>query len=54
MVASWHQLRAGCEAVAATLAHALGEGPASVLLFWLFSLNSIRNSILYLVVECVG
>ena len=54
MVASRHQLGAGCEAVAANLAHALGEGRASVLLFWLFSLNNIRNSIVYLVIECVS
>ena len=37
MVASRHQLGAGCEAVAATLAHALGEGRGSVLFIWLFS-----------------
>ena len=52
VVASRHQLGAGCEAVAVTLAHALGEGRASVLLFWVF-LNNNKNLIVYLVVNCV-
>ena len=53
MLASRPQLGAGCEAVAVTLAHALGEGRESVLLFWVFFGNNNRNSIAYLVVNCV-
>ena len=43
VVASRHQLGAGCEAVAVTLAHALGEGRASVLLFRVFFPNNNRK-----------
>ena len=53
MVASRHQLGAGCEAVAATPAHALGEGRASVLLFWFPFRNKFWNSMVNLVVDCV-
>ena len=52
VVASPHQLGAGCEAVAATLAHALGEGRASVLLFWFSFRNKFWNSIVNLVIDC--
>ena len=57
MLASRHQLGAGCEAVAVTLAHALGEGRASVLLFWVFlggTIIGIRSYIWLLTVFISG